>query len=188
MTSKKVRVRSAPSPTGHDLKLPAPEPLVDHAWSYFSDRLPPRDEAPDAVREWFARLLDLFAPAVDNLEQFPAKSAFLFGFDPDAARTIAENAVVLSADSARTVLAEFAGRVRAHAGRVRLEDFSRWMNEIQAATGVKGNALFQPVRIALTGQHSGPDLARLVRLIEDGAALGLGVPSVCGRVERFVGV
>ena len=64
-------------------------------------------------KAWFRSLLALFLPAVDQLAQLPVKSAFIFGIDPDAAHAEAENAAVLAADSARTVLSEFASRVRA---------------------------------------------------------------------------
>lgn len=172
----------------HYLKLAAPETIADLAWGYFGDRLPTRESTPESVRDWFERVLTIFAPAVDHLDQLAAKAAFLFGFDPEAAHDKEENASVLSADSARTVLAEFADRLRAHAGPVRPDDFKRWMNDVKAATGAKGAELFHPVRIALTGTHSGPEFDKLLPLIEDGAALGLGIPSVCERVERFVGV
>jgi glutamyl/glutaminyl-tRNA synthetase len=62
------------------------------------------------------------------------------------------------------------------------------MNEVKTATGIKGKELFHPVRIALTGAHSGPDFDKLLPLIEDGAALGLRIATVRERVERFVGV
>jgi hypothetical protein len=62
------------------------------------------------------------------------------------------------------------------------------MNEIKAATGVKGSELFYPVRIALTGAHSGLALDKLLPLIEEGAALGLPVARVKARVAQFVGV
>lgn len=44
------------------------------------------------------------------------------------------------------------------------------------------------VRLVLTSSHSGPEFDKLIPLIEDGSALGLGVPSVSERIERFVGV
>jgi nondiscriminating glutamyl-tRNA synthetase len=172
----------------HYLKLATPCKLEGPAWRYFGDRLPPRETATETARAWFERLLALFVPQIDHLDQLPAKAAFLFGFDPEAARTAEENSAVLSADSARTALAEFADRVRAHAGPVRPDEFKRWMNEVKTATGAKGAELFHPVRIALTGAHSGPEFDKLLPLIEDGAALGLAIPSVSERVERFVGV
>ena len=86
------------------------------------------------------------------------------------------------------MLSELANRVRAHQGRVAPEAFKEWMNEIKAATGVKGKELFHPVRIAITGAHSGREFDKLLPLIEDGAALGINIPSVRQRIERFVGV
>jgi glutamyl/glutaminyl-tRNA synthetase len=137
---------------------------------------------------WFSQLLALFLPAVDHLDQLPAKAAFIFGFDPDAARANEENAAVLAADSAQTVLAELASRVRSHTGPVTPEVFNVWMNEIKAATGVKGKELFHPVRIALTGAHSGREFDKVLPLIEEGAALGLAIPTVRERIDKFMGV
>jgi nondiscriminating glutamyl-tRNA synthetase len=172
----------------HYLKRADADRMALLAWSYFAGRLPERETAPEAVRVWFKQLLAVFLPAVDRLDQLPEKAAFVFGFDPDAARATEENSAVLSDDSARTVLAEFADRARAHLGLVRPEEFKNWMNEIKAATGVKGKELFHPIRIALTGAHSGPDFDKLIPLIEEGSALGLGIASVCERIEGFVGV
>lgn len=187
MNGKDVSVHSAPDhlPPGEAAEA---ERLVALAWNYFADRLPPRNSASEPLRVWFAALVALFAPASDDPDRLPAKCGFLFGFDPDAARSTGENSAVLSVDSARTVLAEFADRVRAHPGPVRPEDFKNWIDEVGAATGLEGAELTQPVRIALTGQPSGPEFNQLLPLIEDGATLNLGIPGVRERIERFVGV
>jgi glutamyl-tRNA synthetase len=139
-------------------------------------------------KDWFASLLALFLPGVDYLAQLPAKTAFIFGFDPAAARANEENAAVLDADSARTVLTELAGRVRMHSGYVTAQVFQAWINEIKDATGIKGKELYHPIRIAITGFHSGREFDKIIPLIEDGAALGLAIPSVPQRIFQFVGV
>ena len=139
-------------------------------------------------KAWFARLLALFLPAVDHLDQLPVQSAFIFGSDPSAARLNPENAAILAADTTCTVLSELAGRVRTHSQCITPEDFKAWMNEIKIAAGVKGKELYHPVRIALTGVHSGPEFDKLIPLIEDGAALGLPIPGIRDRLEQFVGV
>jgi glutamyl-tRNA synthetase len=139
-------------------------------------------------KAWFASLLALFLPAVDHLAQLPVKSSFIFSIDPDAAHADPENAAILNTDSARTVLSEFASRVRAHAGPVSPQDFKEWINEVKAATGIKGKELFHPIRIAITGSHSGPEFDKIIPLIEDGAAMGLAIPTVHDRIEQFVGV
>jgi glutamyl-tRNA synthetase/nondiscriminating glutamyl-tRNA synthetase len=173
----------------HYLKLAAPARLAALAWPYFTGYLAaPEAAASELVGPWFEKLLAVFVPKVDRLDQLPDKAAPVFRFDPEVARTNEENAAVLEADSARTVLGELANRVRAHHGQVTPEAFKAWMNEIKAASGVKGMELFHPVRIALTGSHSGPEFDKLLPLIEDGAMLGLGIPSVRERIERFVGV
>jgi glutamyl/glutaminyl-tRNA synthetase len=56
--------------------------------------------------------------------------------------------------------------------------FNVWLNDIKAATGVKGKELFHPVRIALTGSHSGPGFDKVLPLIEEGAELGLESPAL----------
>jgi glutamyl-tRNA synthetase/nondiscriminating glutamyl-tRNA synthetase len=172
----------------HYLKSADPARLAALAWPYFCDRFPLHGEAEQELHEWFGHLLDLFIPKVDHLDQLPERAAFIFGFDIESARRDEENAAVLATDSARTVLSELAGRVRAHFGPTTPETFKAWIAEIKDATGIKGKELFHPVRIALTGSHSGPEFDKILPLIEDGALLGLGIDSVRERVERFVGV
>jgi glutamyl-tRNA synthetase len=43
--------------------------------------------------------------------------------------------------------------------------WSAWTTVLKAATGRKGRALFHPLRLALTGRESGPELATLLPLI-----------------------
>ena len=40
-----------------------------------------------------------------------------------------------------------------------------WTEAVKAGTGAKGRALFHPLRLALTGRESGPELAALLPLI-----------------------
>ncbi|MGC9158594.1 MAG: glutamate--tRNA ligase [Terracidiphilus sp.] len=174
--------------------LPATTVVCDEQTGAAHHRLLPSDQpfsleaiSPE-TRAWFTRLVALFAPAADFLGQLPVQAALLFAFDPEAARAHPENAALLAADSARTVLGELASRLRVHSGPVTPEIFKAWMGEIRAATGIKGRDLFHPVRIALTGAHSGPELDRLLPLIEEGAELDLGIPGARERVKRFVEV
>jgi nondiscriminating glutamyl-tRNA synthetase len=171
----------------HYLKQASRERVAELSWSYFADRFGPRESASTELRAWFDKLLMLLLPAVDHLDQLPAKAAFIFGFDAETARANPENAEVLANDATRSVLGEFGARVRTHNGGITPEEFKVWMNEIKAATGIKGKDLFHPVRIALTGAHSGPEFDKVIPLLEQGAALGLGIPSVQERVEQFVG-
>jgi glutamyl-tRNA synthetase len=49
--------------------------------------------------------------------------------------------------------------------------WAAWTSDIKTATGRKGKALFHPLRLALTGAESGPELAALLPLIGHAKAL-----------------
>jgi nondiscriminating glutamyl-tRNA synthetase len=177
----------------HFMKQAPIEQLLDLAWPYFETRqwLPvrsPDDPASQAsIEDWFGRLLALFLPAIDSLEQLPAKAATLWSFDPVQARSNAENAVILASEAGARVVRAFAERVEAEAGPITPEWFKATMNQIKTETGAKGKDLFHPVRIMLTGAHSGPEFDKLIPLIEEGSRLPLPahVLSIRERVDAF---
>src|SRR6185437_12490064 len=144
-------------------------------------------QIPSPVAAWFERLVMVLVPYVDHLDQLPARAVPIFGVDPVIACANEESAAILAAESSKRVLAELAKRVDAHAGQVTAAEFKTWLNEIKTETGIKGPDLFHPVRIALTGSPSGPEFDKIIPLIEEGAALGLGMRSVRQRIDRFVG-
>lgn len=51
------------------------------------------------------------------------------------------------------------------------ETWGAWTAAVKAETGAKGKALFQPLRLALTGQPHGPELKQLLPLIGRARAL-----------------
>ncbi len=172
----------------HYLKFAEPARLTELAWPYFAAANLLAAESTNEVKTWFAKLLALFVPAVDRLDQLPEKTGFVFRHDPAAAKAEPENAELLATESSQRVLAALADRVEALAGTITAEQFKAWMNEIKTETGVTGKELFHPVRIALTGSHSGPEFDKLIPLIEEGSTLALPehIPSVRERVLQFV--
>lgn len=46
------------------------------------------------------------------------------------------------------------------------DSFETFLAELKRRTGVKGKALFLPLRVALTGRHDGPELATVYRLLD----------------------
>ncbi len=61
---------------------------------------------------------------------------------------------------------------------------------MKAETGAKGKELFHPIRVVITGSHSGPDFDRLIPILEEGSHLTLPkhVLNVRERVEEFAKV
>ncbi len=164
----------------HYLKFRPLAQVADLAWPYFATAgyLPPHEKVSDEVTEWFERMLTVFLPGVDRLDQLPAKAAFLFKLFHEQIKADPENAAILSSESSQRVMAEFRERLRAEREPITAERFKALMNEVKTASGAKGKELFHPIRILLTGSHSGPEFDKLVPLMEEGAALGIGVQSV----------
>jgi glutamyl-tRNA synthetase/nondiscriminating glutamyl-tRNA synthetase len=173
----------------HYLKLADPARILELAWPYFEKQglLPARNSADQESVAWFTKLIALFLPSVDRLEQLPEKAQAVFHFDAVSAKANQENAAILASEAAQKVLAAFAQRIRALEGAVTPEQFKLWMNEIKTETGAKGKDLFHPVRIALTGAHSGPEFDKLIPIFEEGSRLPLPVHvlSVRERAEQF---
>ncbi|MEM6304985.1 MAG: glutamate--tRNA ligase [Pseudomonadota bacterium] len=46
------------------------------------------------------------------------------------------------------------------------DTWSTWTTAVKEATGRKGRGLFRPLRLALTGQESGPDMAQVMPLLQ----------------------
>ena len=180
----------------HYIKQSPPERMEKLAEPYFlrAELLPENLDA--RTRAWFAKVVALLAPSVDKLEQLPERAALIFHYDAAAALASSENAEVLAAPKSREVLAEFAQRVESpeHVVADALgfpltpERFKAIMNEVKAKTGAKGKDLFHPIRIALTGSHSGPEFDKLIPIIEEGSQIQLPQPvmSVRNRLRAFL--
>jgi nondiscriminating glutamyl-tRNA synthetase len=159
---------------------PLPE-LRALAWPYFSalNLLPPSPS--DPVTHWFDRVLELFLPAVDKLDQLPEKAAALWRNAP----VTEEDAATLTSEAGERVVRSFTAKTRAEEGPLTPQRFKELMNEVKTETGVKGKDLFHPVRILLTGAHSGPEFDKLIPLLEEGSRLSLPTPVLSVR-ERVL--
>jgi hypothetical protein len=67
------------------------------------------------------------------------------------------------------------------------EGFKEIVGNLKTSTGRKGRALFHPLRVALTARDSGPELDKLIPLVEAGARLGVnGIANCRDRVQAFL--
>jgi glutamyl-tRNA synthetase/nondiscriminating glutamyl-tRNA synthetase len=140
---------------------------------------------------WFSQVVTLLAPYVDRLDQLPERASFIFNYDAKAALAAPDNAEVLGWPQSSAVFARFIVKIlsdeSANAGQLTAEQFKKIINEVKAETGAKGKELFHPIRIVITGSHSGPDFDKLIPILEAGSHLKLPkhVLSVRERVEEF---
>ena len=124
---------------------------------------------------------------MDKLEQLPQRAGLIFRYDAAATVNSPDNAEVLAAPKTAEVLAAFAQQAESDPGPMTPERFKAIMNEVKSKTGAKGKDLFHPVRIALTGSHSGPEFDKLIPILEEGSQLDLPhhVMSVRERLAAF---
>ena len=80
----------------HYLKLRPIAEVARLAWPYFEQAgySASREKATAEITDWFERLVAVFLPGVDHLDQLPAKAAFVFALDSAKARADAENAAI----------------------------------------------------------------------------------------------
>jgi glutamyl-tRNA synthetase len=71
---------------------------------------------------------------------------------------------LLTADSSKIAFASLSEKIAA-LEILNAENYKSAISEVQADTGVKGKALFKPVRIALTGSENGPELPAIAEIL-----------------------
>ena len=136
--------------------------------------------------EYLVSVLPMAVGSVDRLEEIPDRLRFLFEFDAAVSLTRDDVSSVLDESGARQVIAALPDAIE---GSLKdRESFRAMANRVKERTGLKGKALFHPIRVVLTGEGAGPELDLAVPAIERGAALpaGAGVAPVLGCRDRAV--
>jgi glutamyl-tRNA synthetase len=129
---------------------------------------------PQEVSDWAGRLAMLFADRLPKMADLPGQAAFLFDFS--AARSLADPGLAgeLRQPRARAVVEALVRRLDDQP--LTAPRFQAIADEIRRELGVKGRDLYHPIRIALTGAASGPELVKLLPIIEEGSRLRLAQP------------
>lgn len=130
----------------------------------------PEEPEPD-VLAWLGRTIEAVLKNVDTLGQLPAAARVIFEYDPSQVGEDTETRDVIQGP-ARQLLATFIPKVL-ESEEMTYERFREIMKAVQKETGKKGRELFHPVRVALTGVASGPELEKLIPIFEEGAKLDL---------------
>jgi len=173
----------------HYIQQCDPERLAHLAASYFTAAGLIGSTNNEPQRTWFQAVVALLAPSVDKLEDLLPRSAPIFRFDPAAALSDSENQQVLAWEKTPSVLESFTTKLGSEPeGEITAAQFKELVNAVKQESGAKGKELFHPIRVMLTGSHSGPEFDKLVPLIEQGSRLGLPqpIPHLRQRAKRFM--
>ena len=169
----------------HYMKEAAPARLAAEAARFFVSRGYLRKRT-DQAMEYLVSVLPMAVGSVDRLEEIPDRLKFLFEFDAAVALTRDDVSSVLDESGARQVIAALPDAIE---GSLKdRESFRAMANRVKERTGLKGKALFHPIRVVLTGEGAGPELDLAVPAIERGAALpaAAGVAPVLGCKDRAI--
>jgi nondiscriminating glutamyl-tRNA synthetase len=122
-------------------------------------------ETTDAGLAYLVSLLPMVVGSVDRLAEIPERLAFLFRWDLTRAA-----ALVREDPNGAAAVRAFEAAIEPRGGLDR-DGFRAAAAEARGVTGLKGKALFHPIRVMLTGEESGPELDLAVPAIDRGAAL-----------------
>ncbi len=170
----------------HYMKELPPPRLVELTLPYLERASYLDAPAAPEVSRWLERVLDAVLKNLDQLSQLPAAVRLIFEYDAaqilsgDETRHVAEDPV------AREVLRAFIPKILAE-NELTYERFRAAAKEVQKETGKKGKDLFHPIRVAVTGAVSGPELEKLIPIFEEGSKLNLArrVKSTAERLREF---
>jgi nondiscriminating glutamyl-tRNA synthetase len=170
----------------HYMKQLAPESLAKLAAPFLSRAGLIGEPVEPPVLAWIVRLLDATLKNLDLLDQFPAQLGLIFEYD--AVRIVSGGETRDAAEDlgAREVLHAFIPKILAER-ELNYERFRAIAKEVQKETGKKGKDLLHPIRVAVTGAVSGPELEKLIPIFEEGAKLPLTkhVKSTAERLREF---
>jgi glutamyl-tRNA synthetase/nondiscriminating glutamyl-tRNA synthetase len=172
----------------HYLKQCPPRRLAELAVPFLAGRgylTADEGNRPD-VLAWLERVLDAVLKNIRSLDQLAEAAHVILDFDAAVAIAGQDGQTLLADSGAVDVLKAFIPKVLAE-GALRYERFREFAKAVQKETGKKGKDLFHPIRMALTGASSGPELEKLIPIFEEGGKLPLAhhIRSVAERLREF---
>jgi len=167
----------------HYMKIADPRRIARESLRYFA-QAGYVTQATETALACIESLLPMGIGSVDRLEDLPERMAFVF--DWNQARAV--ELVRAEPDGVRAVSAF--SRAVASAGLLDRDAFRAAAARAREATGLKGRALFHPIRVAITAAESGPELDLAVPGIDRVASLepGSGIVAVRSCAERVAAV
>jgi len=118
---------------------------------------------------WLEEGIEVVKTSIHRLTELPEALKFVLEYTPpDVERTFAE---------------KLAEDLRANGAPTDEVSYKAMVERLKTATGLKGKALFMPLRLAITGLEHGPELVRSIPLIEHASKVDSRVLSPLARVE-----
>jgi nondiscriminating glutamyl-tRNA synthetase len=132
---------------------------------------------------WVLKVVDTVLPSVDIISRLPAALDDVLAYPLDNPSDIRDT---LDDPGAIDLIRRFAAELESRS-QLTFDDFRAISGALKEATKRKGKQLFHPLRAALTAKSSGPELDKLIPLIEMAARLRIREVLSCKhRVKAFL--
>ncbi|HHV43635.1 MAG TPA: glutamate--tRNA ligase [Firmicutes bacterium] len=119
--------------------------------------------------EWLCRLLDLMKDQIRYFAELPEQVNFLFG---DVPATLEEKArELLERPESQEILTKVRQEIECWPGEFSPEEALELLHVVPNKLGVKKGQFFRPLRAAVTGKTSGPELHYVLSLLGQGRIL-----------------
>jgi len=121
---------------------------------------------------WLTEGIDVVKTSVHRLTEFREALRFVSDYEPpEVDRAFAE---------------KVRDELRAQGTPRTADEYHAMVEHLKASTGLRGKALFQPLRLMVTGLDHGPELVRAIPLLQHASEVDPKVLSPLGRVERCI--
>jgi nondiscriminating glutamyl-tRNA synthetase len=121
---------------------------------------------------WLEEGIDVVKTSVTRLTQFSDALRFVVDYArPEIDRAFAE---------------KLAEELHEHGAPRDEAGYKAMVERLKTATGAKGKALFMPLRLAMTGSEHGPELVRVIPLLQHASEVDPRVSSPLARVEAIL--
>jgi glutamyl-tRNA synthetase len=121
---------------------------------------------------WLEEAIDVVKKSVQRLTQFAEAMRFVREYAPPAG---------VDAAFAKTL----ADDLRTHGTPVDDAGYQQLVERLKQSTGLKGKNLFMPLRLAITGLDHGPELVKVIPLLQRASEMDVAVLSPLARVETL---
>jgi glutamyl/glutaminyl-tRNA synthetase len=128
-----------------------------------------------ALQDWLSRAAELLGPHATDNGALATLLTPIFVYDAAAILQDPVTQDVLARTGAREVIRELANRVL-EAGDIDSDRFKEIIEAMKQTVPYRSRAMFQPIRIALTGRIGEGELDRVILLVDSAAKLNFTVP------------
>jgi nondiscriminating glutamyl-tRNA synthetase len=160
---------------GQIMRAMPPSGLLPHVEPFLSAHGLWPDAVTDELRSWYVELVDTFNGG-SRLTEIAESARLAFEFNPSEDLATEEAEEVLAEEGTIEVIRAFDVALQQSSVELTADSFKILVKQVGKETGARGKGLFHPVRLAITGKTSGPELGKLVPLLERGANLPLPKP------------